>query len=156
MHITCILSWKNVGIWKYVEMLKGRASILYRSVQVLKNHVHNIKNNNNCGCLNTFAWSVEHHSNQPVVLQTYTVIEVVNIQVKQSERSLRQANKKSFHEDEKIARNKLSLKHNRRGVWCTRQFCGASVSSLLARETPLRVALEWPSQQTDSPGSPSW
>ena len=77
-------------------MLKGRASILYRSVQVLKNHVHNIKNNNNCGCLNTFAWSVEHHSNQPVVLQTYTVIEVVNIQVTQSERSLRQANKKKL------------------------------------------------------------
>lgn len=66
-------------------MLKGRASILYRSLQVLKNPVHNIKNINNCGCLNTFAWSVEHHSNQPEVLQTYTVIEVVNIQIKQSE-----------------------------------------------------------------------
>ena len=94
-------------------MLKGRASILYRSVQVLKNIVHNIKNINNYGCLNTFAWSVEHHSNQPEVLQTYTVIEVVNIQIKQSQRSLRQANKKSFHEDEKMAGNKLCLKHNR-------------------------------------------
>ena len=97
-------------------MLKGRASALYRSVQGLKNTMHNIKNINNCGCLNTFAWSEEHRSNQPEVLQTYTIIEVVNIQIKQSERSLRQVNKKSFHEDEKIARNKLSLKHNQRGV----------------------------------------
>lgn len=97
-------------------MLKGRASTLYRSVQGLENTVHNIKNINNCGCHNTFAWSEEHHSNQPEVLQTYTVIEAVNIQIKQSERSLTQVNKKSFHEDEKIARNKLSLKHNQRGV----------------------------------------
>lgn len=54
-----------------------------------KNTGHIIKNSNSYGCLNTFAWSVEHHSNQPEVLQTYTVIEVVNIQIKRSERSLR-------------------------------------------------------------------